>query len=184
MIWSLRAHLHDQSFHKKLGPSFWQKIWSKENFVKVIPFTRSNLDQSFYPKLPFGSCIFKKKQTGWIRTWFWKDILIGQFPSKPVKVFRKIGWVSIPWKYIKVFDACLHKDFVKENFDQLSSWWKLLSHVNGSGFMVFNATFNNISVISWRSVLLVEKTTDLLQVTDKLYHTMLYTSPWLRFELV
>jgi hypothetical protein len=36
--------------------------------------------------------------------------------------------------------------------------------------MVFNATFNNISVISWRSVLLVEeteypeKTTDLSQV--------------------
>jgi hypothetical protein len=64
-------------------------------------------------------------------------------------------------------------------------------------FMVFNATFNNISVISWRSVLLVgepeypekttdlsqvrwrkleypKKTTDLPQVTDKLYHIMLY----------
>jgi hypothetical protein len=26
------------------------------------------------------------------------------------------------------------------------------------GFMVFNATFNNISVISWGSVLLVEET--------------------------
>ena len=26
------------------------------------------------------------------------------------------------------------------------------------GLMVFNATFNNISVISWRSVLLVEET--------------------------
>jgi hypothetical protein len=28
------------------------------------------------------------------------------------------------------------------------------------GFMVFNATFNNISVISWPSVLLVEETGD------------------------
>jgi hypothetical protein len=38
-------------------------------------------------------------------------------------------------------------------------------------FMVFIAAFNNISVILWRSVLLVEdpeKTTDLSQVTDKL----------------
>ena len=46
--------------------------------------------------------------------------------------------------------------------------------------MVFNVTFNNISVISWRSVILVEetgvseKTTDLPQVTDKLYYIMLY----------
>jgi len=46
--------------------------------------------------------------------------------------------------------------------------------------MEVNATFNNISVISWRSVLLVEKpeypakTTDLLLVTDKLYHIMLH----------
>jgi len=44
--------------------------------------------------------------------------------------------------------------------------------------MVFNATFYNSSAISWRSVLLVEKTvcldktTDLSQVTDKLYHIM------------
>jgi hypothetical protein len=54
--------------------------------------------------------------------------------------------------------------------------------------IVFNATFNNISVISWRSVLLVEetedseKTIDLSQVADKLYHIMLYTSPWSRYE--
>ena len=39
---------------------------------------------------------------------------------------------------------------------------------------VFNATFNNISVISWRSVLLVEKTTDLSQVADKLSHNVVH----------
>jgi len=43
--------------------------------------------------------------------------------------------------------------------------------------MVFNGIFNNISVISWQSVLLVEYTennADMSQVTDKLYHIMLY----------
>jgi hypothetical protein len=43
--------------------------------------------------------------------------------------------------------------------------------------MVLTATFNNISAISWQSVLLVEETgenTDLPQVTDKLYHIKLH----------
>jgi len=39
---------------------------------------------------------------------------------------------------------------------------------------MFNVTLNNISAISLPSVLLVEKTTDLSQVTDKLHHIMLY----------
>jgi len=45
--------------------------------------------------------------------------------------------------------------------------------------MVFNTTFNNISVISRRSVSFMEETgvpkenTDLSQVTDKIYHIML-----------
>jgi hypothetical protein len=38
--------------------------------------------------------------------------------------------------------------------------------------MVFYATFNNISVISWQSVIMMEKTTDLSHVSDKLYHTV------------
>ena len=43
--------------------------------------------------------------------------------------------------------------------------------------MVLNTTFKNISVISWRSVLMMEETGenhDLSQVTEKLYHIMLY----------
>jgi len=44
--------------------------------------------------------------------------------------------------------------------------------------MVFNTTFNNISVIFWQAVLLVEETgvpkENHRPVTDKLYHIRLY----------
>ena len=47
--------------------------------------------------------------------------------------------------------------------------------------MAFNATFNNISVISWRSVLFVEETgekiIDLPQVTDTLSHNVVSSTP-------
>ena len=50
-----------------------------------------------------------------------------------------------------------------------------ISLERGEG-MVFSDTFNNISVISWQSVLFAEKTINLSQVTDKLYQIK-YTSP-------
>ena len=50
--------------------------------------------------------------------------------------------------------------------------------------MVFNATFNNISVISLRSVLLMEETGGPRENHRPVaYHIILYTSPWWLFDL-
>jgi hypothetical protein len=45
------------------------------------------------------------------------------------------------------------------------TWTRLIGFGRLVGFIVFNATFNNISVISWRSVLLVEENGNLVHVS-------------------
>ena len=80
-------------------------------------------------------------------------------------------WYIIGWYFYK-FSAFYNNIALIHNtvLTKWSSIWRL-------GVIVFNLTFNNISAISSPSVLLLEyqeKSTDLLQVTGKLYHMMLY----------
>ena len=77
-----------------------------------------------------------------------------------------------------------------------SKYWCIFSpHKNGGHIvfvclLVFDATFNNISVISWRSVLLVEETggpgenhQPVASHWQTLSHNVVLSSPWSRFEL-
>ena len=83
------------------------------------------------------------------------------------------------WDFLIIFDMLnletdYNKILVRHNCDHMVLFL--------SSIVCLIATFSNISVISWRSVLLVEETREqggktLPQVTDKLYHIMLYTSP-------
>jgi hypothetical protein len=67
----------------------------------------------------------------------------------------------------------LHRNLKIEQHKRLSTSNTKILRVR---VMVFNVTFNNISAISWRSILLAKETGVLVenhhrpQVTDKLYH--------------
>jgi len=71
-----------------------------------------------------------------------------------ILIFSFVNNIAIEWRYLfKHISAC-----------RIVVIWKTIiavitfTYIRGVKVMVFNDTFNNISVISWRSVLLVEET--------------------------
>ena len=97
------------------------------------------------------------------------------YPQKDRVCYDKILWL------VNINLTKISYPIIWQNPISGHASWSEYENVTGLvWFMVLNTTFNNISVISWWSVLLVEeneyleKTIDLTQVTDKLYHIMLY----------
>ena len=85
-----------------------------------------------------------------------------------------LSWIKVCFKLSPLYDLVFPKKYVTpvcvmpgESKDMLVllltcilfiTQSDKMYHFNTSRVMLFNATFNNISVISWRSVLLVEET--------------------------
>jgi hypothetical protein len=99
--------------------------------------------------------------------------------------------VSFNWRLLLIHPFGIFKLFLYALFslsDRINSLSTSNTKILRVRVMVFNVTFNNISAISWRSILLAKETGVLVenhhrpQVTDKLYHIG-YISPWAGFEL-
>ena len=119
-ILNIKARLQDQNFHKKLVQCFLTVNLLKENFVKVIPFTPSQFIQSLIK-------VYIPSYLSTVNSKTNKTSELDLDSEMSIKIYIKIGWVSILSKFIKVFDAGLHNQrtlskktltkFLMENFD-------------------------------------------------------------------
>ena len=94
--------------------------------------------------------------------------------------YLNILFMKILYNRLLVLSSYIRLNSASKSRQKIYLIKEVLFSNTGVKVMMFNATFNNISAISWLSVLLMEKTAvprenhGLSQVTDKLYHIMLY----------
>ena len=97
-----------------------------------------------------------------------------------------LSWLFCPWWYIKTLTSALGSGGMRGCSDcSTSCFWITSCYNDLFGFMVLNATFNNISVISLRSVLMIiepltneaflKTTIGLYVFVDAMIHKYLHT---------